>query len=60
MTYIDSLWNLAATKHLSDWPDGPGFSMPAVRTLEDMTEEEIRALEARYGVPVRRPSKAVS
>lgn len=27
-----------------------------IRTLRDMTEEEIRRLEQHYGVPVRRPS----
>jgi hypothetical protein len=28
-----------------------------VRTLEDMSEEEIQALEKQYGMPVRRPQK---
>ena len=28
-----------------------------VRTLEDMSEAEIQALEKQYGVPVRRPKK---
>jgi len=32
-----------------DGPAGP------CRTLEDMTEDEILALENLYGVPVRRP-----
>lgn len=32
------------------------FDLPPVRTLKDMSEEEIVALERHYGVPVIRPS----
>lgn len=31
------------------------FRAPPCRTLADMSEAEIRALEAQYGCPVQRP-----
>lgn len=34
------------------------FEGPPCRTLADMTEAEIRALEREYGCPVIRPTKA--
>ena len=37
------------------WRPGPPGNYPPVRTLRDMTEEEIVALEAKYKVPVKRP-----
>jgi hypothetical protein len=37
------------------WRPGPPGNYPPVRTLRDMTEEEIVALEKKYGVPVKRP-----
>lgn len=35
----------------AEHPPGP------VRTLEDMSDAEIAALEKRYGCPVRRPAR---
>jgi hypothetical protein len=35
----------------------PPAEPPPVRSLKDMTEAEIQALEKQYGVPVKRPVK---
>lgn len=45
-------WRLGAPYCLAHLPK-PGN----LKTLSDMTEEEIRRLEALYGVPVKRPKR---
>ena len=40
------------------WTDK--FSGPPCRTLADMTEEEIQAIEREYGCPVIRPTSKVA
>lgn len=51
--YYSTLWYLTTTQPLGQQPP-PHSSQGRVRTLDDMTAEEIAAIEAEYGAPVRR------
>jgi hypothetical protein len=35
----------------------PSINAPRVKTISDMTEEEIQALERQYNAPIQRPKK---
>lgn len=46
---------MAAIQRIAQHDLDPVRKPKTLRTLADMTEEEIRALELKYGCPVRRP-----
>ncbi len=56
-----SMWYLTLSpRHEGrDLPPGVESLHGRVRTLADMTEAEVQALEAEYGCPVQRPAGLV-
>jgi hypothetical protein len=64
---VGNVWGYARLQDNPNWQRAqqlkgllegdPRCAAGPVRTLDDMTEAEIAALEARYGAPVRRPGR---
>ena len=56
MPRMTSLCPVDAVADYLDWVQKRAMHKGAVRTLKDMSEVEILALEEQYGCPVKRPA----